>query len=664
MAARSQLLFLADRTDRFGDWRHRLLTYWLVPFLLFSVAAWSQSSPLTPLARTVTEAVDARHALETVKGIYANDRWFTFPKFQATAQFLRAALQQNGAKNVEVEALRADGFTQAGFWTAPLAWDAASATLEMVAPEPMTLCDYQQTPTCLGMWSGSTPPQGIEAGMVDLDTTPWAQVRGKFVLTSQNSANLKAKLAQNGAAGAVNGFSENPELENERQWINAWGDHGWGFLKTSNPLPSFSITPHQANHLRALLTAGQRITLRAKASTRLYEGDYPWVTAVLPGSDATGEEVLALAHTSEQGAQDNATGVAATVEALRTLQRLVDSHKLPRPRRTIRVLLMPELYGSLSYISRYRSRMARTLAAITVDTPAASYDLAGTEYTAYKNPHAAKSWTDILIHRVARATLPRRRPFHTAEHATGTDAYLGDPAIGVPNVWIYSGTGVVTHHNSADIPETVDLRSLGDLAAMVATYLYYTATAGEPELPWLASLIVDGTAEDLSSVSAAGMDALLSGDKAAAAFALARLHYLADRNMDAIQALGKIGNGGGIDSFGKHVRAQEMAHAARFQVQGLTPYTRKPDPADGALIVRRKRIGTIPLDDLPQEQREGFPSGAWDKMVTVALYWCDGKRSLDEVARLTEMEMGRPLSFAFGAYFRFLERHGYVEFAR
>jgi hypothetical protein len=210
----------------------------------------------------------------------------------------------------------------------------------------------------------------------------------------------------------------------------------------------------------------------------------------------------------------------------------------------------------------------------------------------------------------------------------------------------------------------VDLRSLSDLTAIVASYLYFSANAGDAELPWLANLIVDSSAEDLSAAAATGMDAVLAGDKAAAAFSLARLHYLADRNLDALRALGKVGNAGTLTHFPAQIRALEQAHAARFNAYELSAYHRKADPAGGSHIVRRKRIGTIPLDDLAQSQREGFPSGAWDKMVTVALYWCDGKRSVDEVARLTEMEIGRPLSFPFGAYFQFLERHGYVEFVR
>ena len=36
-----------------------------------------------------------------------------------------------------------------------------------------------------------------------------------------------------------------------------------------------------------------------------------------------------------------------------------------------------------------------------VDTPAASYELAGTEYTFYMNPHVAKDFTDAFILKVA-----------------------------------------------------------------------------------------------------------------------------------------------------------------------------------------------------------------------------------------------------------------------
>jgi len=81
------------------------------------------------------------------------------------------------------------------------------------------------------------------------------------------------------------------------------------------------------------------------------------------------------------------------------------------------------------------------------------------------------------------------------------------------------------------------------------------------------------------------------------------------------------------------------------------------------IVVKRVRFGTITLDDLAPDQREGFPSGAWDVPVITALYWCDGQRTLAEVIHLTKMELG-PTDFDFVGYFRFLRKHGYVEFVK
>jgi hypothetical protein len=331
---------------------------------------------------------------------------------------------------------------------------------------------------------------------------------------------------------------------------------------------------------------------------------------------------------------------------------------------------MPELYCSISYITLRQDRMRITVAALTVDTPAASYDLAGTEYTVYSNPHVAKSWTDALIQRVAQASLPNGRPWHASDHTTGTDAYLGEPTVGVPDVWIYSGTGVVTHHNSEDKPETVDPRSMRDMITMVATYLYYSAQAGEADVPWLADITLDHALTEMQSAGSTAMDSLLSGNKAAGPFGLDRVAYFADRGRDAILTVLRLvpadkrtGARSSLESVLKRIDAARDIQIDRLRRAGAVAGSPKANSSADQIIVRRKRLGTIPLDDLPRDQWRGYPSGAWDKLVTVALYWCDGKRNLSEVIHLTEMEMGKPSNFDFVGYFRFLQQHGYVEFA-
>ncbi len=628
----------------------------------------SNRTPLTPLVQTIAPQIDVDRAMETMRRVYATDRWFTFAKFEETALYLKARLEEGGARNVQVGGGKADGRTQVGYWTMPLAWDVKKATLDVIEPEHFALCDYKAVPTSLGMWSGPTPKDGITAELVDIEQTPWTQVAGKLVLTDKNSAGYKDRLVKYHALGAVNGFTENPALEDGRQWVNAWGDSGWGFTATSTPLLSFSITPRQTKHVRELLRQGKKVIVHAAVDTRYYPGRYPWVTGLLPGRNPE-QEVLVLGHTSEQGAQDNATGVAAMVEAIHTLSRLVETGKLPQPNRSIRILLMPELYGSLSYFSENSERIKHTVAAMTVDTPAASYDLAGTEYTFHLNPHVAMSYTDALILRVAQECLPSSRPWHWQEFMPGTDSYLGEPTFGVPDVWPYSGTGVETHHNTEDKPERVDARSLRDLTTIIATYLYLNASAGEREAPWLAQIAFDQSSSRIESAASAAIDAASAGDASAASYGLARVSYFADRGEEAVLSSLRIVPDGREDTRRVIAPLLDDLHKfrdlelSRLRQAGIQPGAPPPSPEAERIIVRRKRPGTLPLDDLPQEKWEGYPSGAWDTAATIALYWCDGKRNLAEVIHLTKMELG-PVPLDFVGYFRFLEQHGYVEFAK
>jgi Zn-dependent M28 family amino/carboxypeptidase len=152
-----------------------------------------------------------------------------------------------------------------------------------------------------------------------------------------------------------------------------------------------------------MLAERGKVMVKATVDTRYYAGVYPYVTGVIPGSGP--EEALTLGHSSEQGAEDNATGVSAMLESLATLERLIAAGKLPPPKRSIRILTMGELYGSMHYVAAHPERMRRTIAALCMDTPAASYDLAGTEYTFYMNPRVAETYTDAFILRVARSTF-------------------------------------------------------------------------------------------------------------------------------------------------------------------------------------------------------------------------------------------------------------------
>ena len=654
---------------------------------------------LTKILQEIRAEVKGNEALGFVSRLYETDRWANFAKFPETAEYLRNTMTAIGLRQVELLSAPADGVTQFGFWTMPLAWDAKEARLEIVEPpappDVRILADYATVPASLIMWSGPTPPGGVTAEVVELSPATLQRlqrldVKGKMVLAepplylSQRGA-LKAALYKMGAAGLISYVTENPGLLNGHYWMNAWGDYGWGFTKTSSPLVGFSITPRQGAWLRTQLASGAKVRVKAVSDTRYYSGRYPYVTGVIQGS-VSDEEVLELGHPFELGAQDNSTGVAGMLEAVAALERLIDAGRLPRPSRSIRILAMPEDYGSSSYIATHMDRIGRTIGAINMDTPAGPYAETGA-YAFAMNPDVSRSYQDALIMRIAEnyyAGLPRRFPRWIPYRPT-SDSYLSDPAIGVPTIAASGSPGATgVHHNSADTLDRVDPRSLGDLSSVVAGFLYYLASAGDREIPWLAEITVDRAYENairaaapyLGRVTAAGSADALGRELYAG---LAKINYNADRDRDALLSVLRPASSANrekiraaLDPSLKNVRrfadgqcarlrqAADLVGQAYSPVQGQAP---PPDPRRAAaseIVVKRKRFGPVTLDDLPLDQREGFPGFAGTPAPLPLLVWCDGKRNLAEVIRLIELEQG-PMDLDFVGYFKFLAKHGYVE---
>ena len=309
-----------------------------------------------------------------------------------------------------------------------------------------------------------------------------------------------------------------------------------------------------------------------------------------------------------------------------------------------------------------------------IDSPAGVQSLAGTEHTWIMNPHSAKSYVDALVLRIAQEYYPSvGRTYQWTEHRSSTDNYLGDPSIGIPTVMPRGGYGILAHHNSLDNLSAIDDKSLRDMIVMNAAYTYFIAAAGPAEKRWMGELALT---RGYSQLAAAAERILDEVPLATSSDTVSKLAWLGRERMDY-----------GLERETQAVRSafdlpQELADLATFAhlqqsriqraiqdragaigVSKLPAYKPTVDAEAEKIVVRRKRLGTLPLDDLPEDQREGFPAASFWGVPTSALYWCDGKRNLAEVIRLTNLEMG-PQDFDFTGYFKFLERHGYVEFVR
>jgi hypothetical protein len=152
------------------------------------------------------------------------------------------------------------------------------------------------------------------------------------------------------------------------------GARGELLVMSGNPRVKLDALPAQVritlrkdhfDGLTARLEGGEALELEFELEHRFTPGPVPCfnVVADLRGSEAPDEYVIVGAHLDSwdgaQGAQDNATGVATTMEAARLLAAAG-----VRPRRTVRFVLFggeeQGLFGSEGYVRDHKHELART----------------------------------------------------------------------------------------------------------------------------------------------------------------------------------------------------------------------------------------------------------------------------------------------------------------
>lgn len=272
-----------------------------------------------------------------------------------------------------------------------------------------------------------------------------------------------------------------------------------------------------------------------------------------------------------------------------------------------------------------------------------------------------------------------RRPFawseyNRGEYDGGTDDDLGESMIGIPTTSPHSGHGIPAHHTSFDTPAQVDPKSLRDLAVMNAAYAYFLASAGPEQMHWMAELAVERGYDQINSATANSLDQVAAAKDADSLGHLlywetARVDYNLARETKAVKQAADLQQElAALASFAaaQKVRIEGAVHerATDLHLGAIQPMAPNFGPEAEKMVVRRKRMGALPLDEIPPAQREGFPDSGFWAPTTAALYWCDGKRNVAEVIQNTEMELGPQNNFDWVGYFKFLQRHGYVDFVQ
>ncbi len=149
------------------------------------------------------------------------------------------------------------------------------------------------------------------------------------------------------------------------------GNHDLDLAKLP-PQRRVTLRGDQYDALVARLETGEAVELEFDLQHKLTDGPVPCfnVVAEIPGREFPDEYVIVGGHLDSwdgaEGAQDNGTGSATTLEAARLIAK--SGH---RPRRTIRFVLFgggeQGLYGSHGYVDEHKSELERISVALIHD---------------------------------------------------------------------------------------------------------------------------------------------------------------------------------------------------------------------------------------------------------------------------------------------------------
>jgi len=665
-----------------------------------------------PILEAVQREFSGQAAKDQVAIISQYHRIQASPGYRDAAAHCQCYLTARGISAV-IHSFPATDATR--YWSSNLfrEWDASEAVLHLIKEDGTEekLADYRDTKISLIQRSmpfdGEAEVVVLEDGEEEADYDG-LDVAGKIVLTRGDLRRVyQLAVVRRGAVGilfdgirAVPPIRESMDLPDARQYTSFWWSEG------DRPCFGFVLSPRQGLHLRRRAAEKEKPAprVRAQVQSRLYDGMLEVVSARIEGE--TDEEVILTAHLChpQHSCNDNASGSAAAIETARTLNTLIEQGKLPRPKRSILFLWVPEMIGTYAYLATHEDDIPQMIAGLNLDMVGENQDICKSSFLIEQPPMSMPSFVPTLIERIREDLMSGTRShsgmggYPLFRHAVtpfsgGSDHYiLSDPSVGVPTPMLIQWPDKF-YHTSEDTLDKVDPAMLAVVGDLAATYLYFLANAGTDEATWLGYEIAARYRRQLTeTMQAIITEAMATGtgpklsdlDK----HTHARASFMRHHAQQAVASLTRLSQDMGnfvaglqqqIEDFtAQEARLTTEAIRRRGEALGITTLVEPLDREEDAWETRARHL--IPcrvfrgpvnpgrlINRLSQEEQD-----AWHRLLkehhksprvlpVVALFWADGQRTLSQIAELVELETGHRDTELLVRYFEFLAQVDLIE---
>jgi peptidase M28-like protein len=263
-----------------------------------------------------------------------------------------------GFSNVEIEVYSQNGTS----------WQPTRGELWMTTPQRVKLFDIYDIAVSLSSLNANGDFSGelVDVGAGRPGDFDGKDVTGKFVLSSGSTRSVYSVAIEHGAIGvlAISAIGPARATDFPTQIVST--------SVTAQPgTVAWSVTPEVRSRLAALLLRGETVTIQSINESVEVPRKSEWVHAEIPGDGSTTQEVAISGHLYEgvikQGANDDNSGVALTLEIGRAYIKLINEGKLPPPKRTINFQWVPEIRGTNAWLNAHPEKKAAIIGTLNFD---------------------------------------------------------------------------------------------------------------------------------------------------------------------------------------------------------------------------------------------------------------------------------------------------------
>lgn len=296
--------------------------------------------------RSIINEASGERAMHTLLELVPYQR--VRPASEYAGDFRESAVMARMAKEYGFTNVRVESFPSGS------QWQPSVGELWMTTPTSRKLYDIHDVALALGQ---GTPSGDVSGELIDVGAGRPQDLEGKDltgkVLLSSSGLGIFSQAAQRGAVGII-GYSalrpnDFPDQIPDTRFAPPAG--------VTTPTFGWAVEPRVGRDLALQLGRGHKITIRSMVKAEMVPSKAEVVHAEIAGDGSTTQEVAVSGHLYEgvikQGANDDNSGCALTLEIGRAYIKLVNEGKLPKPKRTINFQWGAEISGTNAWLNAH-----------------------------------------------------------------------------------------------------------------------------------------------------------------------------------------------------------------------------------------------------------------------------------------------------------------------